>query len=430
MKYYYFLLFMASFFASSQNYTSYFTGSQTDIITQPQGGICLMGGSVENDEAMKWFLQRASGGDILVLRASGSDGYNEYMYADLGITVNSVETIVCNDATASDEAYIQQKIAQAEGIWFAGGDQWDYVSYWRNTKIDSLINDALENRNIVIGGTSAGMAIQGKYYFSAENGSVTSAEALADPYNSYVTADSSAFIRNNFLQDVITDTHYDNPDRRGRHLVFLARILKDYGVNAKGIACEESTAVCIATDGIAHVYGEYPAYDEKAFFIQANCELPDMSPETCSAGTPLNWNRNGNALKVYKVNGTNAGTNTFNLNDWKTGNGGTWEHWSVNNGNLAVVSGTPIDCGALSVDKLELNRVEVYPNPAQDYVMLESEGEMLQVKLMDFQGNLVKLVSDVHSSTVELNIDELPTGVYVIKLEFAEGTVYRRVVKD
>ena len=99
-----------------------------------------MGGASENDNAMAWFLQQANGGDILVLRASGSDGYNDYLYEDLGVTVNSVETIKFNSASAASDPYIHQRIQQAEGIWFAGGDQWDYVSYWRETAVDSLIN--------------------------------------------------------------------------------------------------------------------------------------------------------------------------------------------------------------------------------------------------------------------------------------------------
>ena len=129
----------------AQNYTSYFTGNTSDVSTIPQGGICLMGGATEEDEAIKWFLNRADGGDVLVLRASGSDGYNDYFYNQLGVTVNSVETIVFNDASASNEAYIQQKISQAEAIWFAGGDQWYYVSYWYNTPIQTEINQAIAN---------------------------------------------------------------------------------------------------------------------------------------------------------------------------------------------------------------------------------------------------------------------------------------------
>ncbi|MFM7301098.1 MAG: cyanophycinase, partial [Crocinitomicaceae bacterium] len=183
------------------------------MVTNPQGGICLMGGASEDDNAMKWFLERANGGDVLVLRATGSDGYNTYLYSGLGITVNSVETIVCNNANASTDTYVINKINQAEAIWFAGGDQWTYISYWRNSPVNQAINQAIEERNVVIGGTSAGMAIQGKYYFSAQNGTVTSNTATTNPYSNSVTVDSTSFIQNDILQNVITDTHFDNPDR-------------------------------------------------------------------------------------------------------------------------------------------------------------------------------------------------------------------------
>ncbi|MFT4801282.1 MAG: hypothetical protein ACI93N_001052, partial [Flavobacteriaceae bacterium] len=91
-----FFIIPLSFFA--QNYTSYFTGDTTDVTTNHQYGVCLMGGATEHDEAMKWFLLKADGGDVVVLRASGSDGYNDYFYSELGITINSVETLVINNA--------------------------------------------------------------------------------------------------------------------------------------------------------------------------------------------------------------------------------------------------------------------------------------------------------------------------------------------
>jgi len=64
----------------SQSYTSYYTGNPQNINVSGRGGICLMGGASEDDEAMKWFLKRANGDDVLVLRASGSDGYYESIY--------------------------------------------------------------------------------------------------------------------------------------------------------------------------------------------------------------------------------------------------------------------------------------------------------------------------------------------------------------
>ena len=172
-----FVLLVTHGLSAQTNYTSYFTGNTADVVTQPTGGICMMGGATEDDNAMIWFLQRAIGGDVLPA---------------VGVPVNSVETIVFSDASASSEPYVQERIRQAEAIWFAGGDQWDYISYWQNTPIDSLINIALDQRNIVIGGTSAGMAILGGHRFTAQNGTVTSAAALSNPYSDDIQIGSNA----------------------------------------------------------------------------------------------------------------------------------------------------------------------------------------------------------------------------------------------
>jgi hypothetical protein len=74
-----FIILLLPFLTFGQNYTSYFTGNATNFDTTTNGGICLMGGSTEDDEAMKWFLNKANGGDVLVIRASGSNGYNSYI---------------------------------------------------------------------------------------------------------------------------------------------------------------------------------------------------------------------------------------------------------------------------------------------------------------------------------------------------------------
>ncbi|MBK7248507.1 MAG: cyanophycinase [Flavobacteriales bacterium] len=332
---------------SAQTYTSWFTGNTTDLAVEPLGGTCMMGGASEFDPAMQWFLDRANGGDVLVLRASGSDGYNDYMYSDLG-GVNSVETILFNGAAAASDPYVLERISKAEAIWFAGGDQWNYVNYWRNSPIMTAINDAISQRHIAIGGTSAGMAILGGCYFSAQNGSVTSAEALSNPFNTYMTVDCAPFLQVPFMANTITDTHYDNPDRRGRHFTFLARMAQQGDSAAYGIACNEYVAVCVAPDGIAHVYGEYPQYQEFAYFLRMNC-TSSSTPEVCEAGMPLTWDRNGMAVKTYKVPGLSDGANWFDLNDHYSGQGGAWEDWSAVAGSFITQPGDAPPCGATGI---------------------------------------------------------------------------------
>jgi cyanophycinase-like exopeptidase len=425
-----FLVFL-SYSTFGQSYTSYFTGNSTDTVTSPFGGVCLMGGATEHDEAMKWFLEQANGGDILVLRTSGSNGYNNYLYSQLGIGVNSVETIVFNSATASNDAYVLQQIQNAEAIWFAGGDQWNYVSYWRNTPVDSLINLALVDKKIVIGGTSAGMAIQGGYYFSAENGTVTSVTALNNPYDFDVIVDSTKFLVNDYLGDVITDTHYDNPDRKGRHVTFLARIFMDYGVQAKGIACQEYTAVCIDANGLAKVFGEYPAYDETVYFLQTNCEIPDITPEECSPNNPLEWNKGGEAVKVYVVKGTMTGINTFDLSDWQTGSGGVWENWYVDNGVLVEELGPQINCSSVGIvqNKFE-NDIRLFPNPANETLSVTLNSDFTNIDIIDINGKVVIPNSSFNLNEVMIDISSLEYGFYFVRLKSLTYNCLKKFVKQ
>ena len=122
-------------------YTSYFTGNETDAQVNPTFGITMMGGRTEHDNAMRWFLQQANGGDVLVLRASGSDGYNDYLYSELGIPVNSVETLVVDNSAAANHEYVLRKIASAEAIWVAGGDQSKYYGIWGSSPMKDALNN-------------------------------------------------------------------------------------------------------------------------------------------------------------------------------------------------------------------------------------------------------------------------------------------------
>ena len=432
------LLCLLPLLSFSQGYTSYFTGNTTNITTTPTFGVCLMGGATENDNAMAWLLQKANGGDVVVLRSSGSNGYNNYFYSQLGVTINSVETLVITSVAGAINPYVLDKIANAELIWFAGGDQWDYVSYFKNNALEDKINQHINVKHAPIGGTSAGMAILGGYYFTAQNGSVTSAQAMNNPYASNVTIGGFTgmpqrdFLSVPFLGNVITDTHYDNPDRKGRHVAFLARIMTDYSPSAYGIACNEYVAVCIGTDGLAHVYGDYPNYQEFAYFIQPNCEWMN-SIENCQQGQPLTWNYGSRAVMAYKVPGTINGTSYFDVNNWANYNspnnvGGSWESWSVNNGVLSTTQGTgPTQSCMLSVGENELNKFNALPNPFSDYVTLEN-AENAIVTIFDSLGKKVFTDSKYTGNTIDTS--QFTTGLYFVKIQKEDNVKTKKMIKN
>ncbi len=413
----------------SQSYTMYRIGNSQDSLSSARGGLCLMGGASEHDEAMRWFLQAAQGGDILVLRTSGSDGYHNYMYNQLGVTLNSVTTIVCHNANCANEATLHQKIQEAEGIWFAGGDQWDYISYWRNTAVDSLINLAIQQRNIVVGGTSAGMAIQGGYYFSAENGTVTSTTALVDPFGNSVTVDSAAFMQHNYMKNVITDTHFDNPDRRGRLVTFLARMQQMMGSNwPRAIACDEYTAVCIDSNGIARVFGDAPSYNDYAYFVTPQC----LGPEQLQTGQNLHWWRDSMALTVYRINGDQAGTKSFDIANWQPVQGGERLSWAVNQGNFIEWQNPNAVVGCLTPTDLEAPKadIQVYPNPCQHTLYIPQPLKAVQrYQILNLQGQLCK-TWESEEALQKVDVQELPNGIYFLKMQTPNTSFSLKFVKQ
>lgn len=410
----------------SQNFTSYFTGDTANVIKSTEYRLCLMGGATEDDNAMKWFLNGSGGGDIVVIRVTGSNGYNSYLYSSLGITVNSVETIVIPSVSAANHPYVRRRLREAEAVFIAGGNQYDYISYWKNTAVDSALNYLINVKKTPIGGTSAGMAIQGQAYFSAAAGSVTSPVALSNPYGNSVTIGNNDFLHNKILSRVITDTHYDNPDRRGRQTTFLARLFQDSAKAFYGVSCDEYTAVCIDSTGIAKVFGGFPTYDDNAYFIQPNCVLPN-SPENCAAAQSLTWNRSGQALKVYAIKGTTAGAGSFDLKNWQTPNagGGNWQNWFVINGTFSTTTNaTAISCLSTRIKDNPSELINFYPNPAHNMLYFNSIVEEIIIK--DITGIII--ASHVRCDKIE--IAELRSGIYFIELRTGNYSCVRKLIKE
>ena len=297
-----------------------------DVITSTKAGIVLMGGGKDVDAAFKWMIEKSGGGNVVIIRASGTDAYNKYVF-NLG-KVSSVETLKIDSRELANNDSVIRIIRNAEMLWIAGGDQSNYMKFWRATKTDEAINYLINKKKVPVGGTSAGCAILGQIYYSGESGSAVSKDVLLDPYDKNVTLYKNDFLKVSYLENVITDQHYVTRSRQGRHVVFLSRIISDWNIYAKGIAADERTAVCLDGKGNAVVIGT-----SKAYFI---APYHNKAPEIIEAGKPLQWAAGNKALRVYEIEGTPGGNGKFNVRNFKPrkAKGGKWFWWWVENGTL------------------------------------------------------------------------------------------------
>lgn len=280
--------------------TRYLIGNGADVqVVMTSPVLNLGGGGTDVDPAIQWMINKARGCtdcaskvDVVVLRASGSNGYNEPIFAMNG--VDSVETIVITERKDALKQPIIATIQNAEVVFFAGGDQCNYVKNFKGTSIERAV-ETVYRRGGAIGGTSAGLAIEGEFVYDGCSGSATSTDALANPFHSSISFTYNFFNWND-MQLVITDSHFQQRDRMGRLMTFLARQIKDGETGtAWGAAINEATSVVVDGSGLATVLGSGNAY-----FV-----LADHAPEVCETNKSLTYSN----YKIWKV----APNQTFNL---------------------------------------------------------------------------------------------------------------------
>jgi cyanophycinase len=298
------------------------SGEPNNITVQPRPGFALMGGGTDIDEAFQFLCERASGGDFLVLRATGDDDYNPYIRGLCHL--NSVATLIIPNRQAAADPFVAGAIHHAGAIFIAGGDQANYIRYWMNTPVQSALNDAIRH-GVPIGGTSAGLAVLGEYVYSAladksDDPNLDGKTAMADPYGPRIDL-VHGFVDIPILKGLITDTHFARRDRMGRLLVFLARINEPDGKplpsstpRIRAIGVDERSAVLLEPDGRARVVGNRPAY----FIDCAKAE------GTLQAGKPFSFG----PFEIQKV----APGGNFYLRSW-AGDAITYK-LSVENGRI------------------------------------------------------------------------------------------------
>jgi cyanophycinase len=311
-------LLLASTLAHAASYQYFRIGNKDDIQIKPAAGTAMMGGGKDLDDAFRWLCQKGNGGDFVILRASDDDSYNSYVNGLCKL--NSVATLILPDREAAQDPAVAKIIGQAEVVFISGGDQGHYIRAWKGTPVEDAINAHIASGK-PIGGTSAGLAVQGEFVYGAlgdkpDDNDLASTDVLPNPYFERVTL-IRGFLKIPRLENILTDSHFAKRDRMGRTLGFLARIMQDgWSKSPREIAIDEKSSALVEPNGKATVVGS----GKGVYFLR-----PTQKPKTCKKGEPLTFQK----ISVYRVP---AGGH-FDLGSWK-GDGGTAYSLSVEKGNI------------------------------------------------------------------------------------------------
>jgi len=304
---------------SGPGYEYYLTGNADDVVRETRGLWVAQGGGDDVDENYVRMGAYGGGGDFVVLRASGTDDYNQYIFDLCGC--DSVETFVFDKGAGTADPFVIQTIRNAEALFIAGGDQSNYIRYWKDTPVEDAINHVAA-KPAPIGGTSAGMAVMGEFVYSAEGKeSLTAATALADPFAADLTL-ARDFLALRGLENVITDQHLQERDRIGRTIALLARLQQDgWSATPRAIAADRETALHIdPATRMAEVFATADHPTPYVYFLSAT-----GPPAVCERGKPLTTA----AIPVYRL----GPGGKFDLAHWR-GTGGIEYTLGVTDGLL------------------------------------------------------------------------------------------------
>ena len=86
----------------------------------------------------------------------------------------------------------------------------------------------------------------------------------------------------------------------------------------------------------------------------------------------------------------------------------------------ALTENVTLSESATNINLAEAGNIEIYPNPASDYIMIESAREIENIKIFNLLGEIVSVENTV-TEKIRMNIDGLQQGVYMMKIKFSNG---------
>lgn len=285
--------------ASARDYRHYVEGTLEGTAPDPvSGGLLLMGGGDHNLDAMRWFFAKAGHGHIVILRATQEGQIGEEFVKELGGAL-SAETFVTLNRKAASDPKLLDSLRKADGIFLSGGDQGNYVRRWKGTEIARII-DAHVAAGKPLGGTSAGLAMLGeKLYGCLDGHSITSAEALADPFGKHMTIVDD-FLHLALLKGIFTDSHFKERERLGRLFAFLGNAQSGGAAPLLGLGIDESASLAVEPDGSARIYATAP--DGGAWLVNG-ADIPPASKRVPLAAPSIRVTGIGHASRLILPEG-------------------------------------------------------------------------------------------------------------------------------
>ncbi|MFL3662628.1 MAG: SBBP repeat-containing protein [Flavobacteriales bacterium] len=96
------------------------------------------------------------------------------------------------------------------------------------------------------------------------------------------------------------------------------------------------------------------------------------------------------------------------------------------NGFTINVISPPIITGVKNVEKI-ISEITIYPNPTSNQLIIDSEQKINEISIIDITGKTLRVYT---TSLNSINVSDLPSGIYFIKLITNENTMTKKLIKE
>jgi len=84
----------------------------------------------------------------------------------------------------------------------------------------------------------------------------------------------------------------------------------------------------------------------------------------------------------------------------------------------------------LSTDKINTMGISLYPNPSKTNIEINSLSKILNVQILDVNGKVITERSEVYTHSIELNISEFSSGIYMARIHTERGVETLQWIKN
>lgn len=155
---------------------------------------------------------------------------------------------------------------------------------------------------------------------------------------------------------------------------------------------------------------------------------------TISAGTPVTFGTTidaGGTSPIYqwKKNGNSVGSNASTYTDNTLTNGDTVNCILTSDvvcsaGNFTTSNPLTITISTLSTLENTSQEMQLFPNPATDFIQIKHLKNISKINIYDFNG---KLMDAKLTENNKINVSELPAGNYI--LEVTTKSIQKHIIK-